>query len=104
MGASCQALTFNEKVKVASMKMEDTAHLPDYIELAVGMKCMVTFNVATDVNLVNGSIGMIKDIFLDPREEPWREGEIVNLEYPPIMILFQPTQSCKTLFQGLQSE
>lgn len=36
--------------------------------LAIGMQVMVTFNVATDLDLANGARGRVVDIVLDSRE------------------------------------
>lgn len=54
-------LNMEQKVIVASMKLTDsktansTKKLTHRIELAVGMKVMVTLNLATEADLANGS-------------------------------------------------
>ena len=61
--------------------------LPDEVELAVGMKVMVTFNVATDLDLVNGAQERIVDIVLDEREEASDGMHTMQLQYPPLYVL-----------------
>lgn len=68
-------LNMEQKVIVASMNLTDsktangTKKLTHRIELAVGMKVMVTLNLATEADLANGSRGIVTDIVLDPRED-----------------------------------
>lgn len=38
------------------------------VELAIGMKTMVTMNVETDLDITNGARGTIVDIILDQNE------------------------------------
>jgi hypothetical protein len=70
------------------------------------MQVMVTLNVATEANLANCSRGTIKNIVLDPREElvsnDKNEDGIVWLQYPPVMILFQPYHHEFEPFPGLE--
>jgi ATP-dependent exoDNAse (exonuclease V) alpha subunit len=80
------------RLKVAGLKEKATGKLPDRIEMAVGMKAMITFNISTEGDLANGTRGTIEDIILDPREdvlEPDDDGTI-KLKYPPALILFKP--------------
>ena len=58
---------------VASMKINGTKRNKftqklHRIEIAIGMKVMVTLNLATEADLANRSRGIIEDIVLDPRE------------------------------------
>jgi hypothetical protein len=62
---------------------------------------MVTLNVVTDLDLANGSKGMITAITLDPRERPTLEDGVVLLDYPPAMVLFKPDQPTRHNFEGL---
>ena len=62
-------LNFEQKTTVAGMKMDETKRLSHQIVFALGMVVMVTLNVATEADLVNGSRGIIDDIILDPRED-----------------------------------
>ncbi|OCH93887.1 hypothetical protein OBBRIDRAFT_711095, partial [Obba rivulosa] len=62
--------------------------LPDEVEVAIGMKVMVTANVTMDLDITNGAHGEVVDIVLDPREPPAPEGQTtVHLKYPPVYIL-----------------
>ena len=66
-----RALTLQERmVVVAEMKLDiDTACLADYIEIIKGIRVIfITINVATDLDLANGSTGVIE--VLDAGEEP----------------------------------
>jgi len=74
--------------------MKATGKLPDPFEIAVGMKVMILVNLSTEAEIANGTRGTVRDIILDPREEPLKILEdnlnMVNLQYPPAMILFEP--------------
>jgi len=105
-------LNMEQKVIVAGMKPENskagttsTNSLRHRVELAIGMKAMVTLNLATEADLANGSRGIINDIVLDPRERIGQadvDGEgIVWLKYPPAMILFKPFHYEFDPFPGL---
>jgi hypothetical protein len=65
-----QQLMIGQQLKCVTLKTEWTGHLPEQVDLVVGMWCMVTLNVATDLDLVNGSTGVVIDIVLDPWEKP----------------------------------
>ena len=69
-------LNLEEKVALATKpkrgsrnKRHEHGGLPDEVELALGMEVMVTFNVSTNLDLVNGARGHIVDIVLDEREK-----------------------------------
>lgn len=52
---------------------------------------MVTMNISTEVDLVNGTQGVINDIVLDHREHLGKkeiESGNITLVYPPAMIGF----------------
>jgi len=42
--------------------------LADQIEIAIGMKVMIIFNLSTEGDVTNGTRGMITDIVLDAGE------------------------------------
>ena len=71
IGRSRIPLTTSQRIIVAGTKSEKTGHLAEQIMLSIGMQAMVVLNVATDVDLANGSRGEVTDIVLDPRE-PFR--------------------------------
>ncbi|KAF8592410.1 hypothetical protein K439DRAFT_1400224 [Ramaria rubella] len=61
--------------------------LPNKVEIALGMKVIVTTNVDTDLDVTNGSRGEIVGIVLDPKEDQSGSSAVVTLEYPPAYIL-----------------
>ncbi|KAF8572878.1 hypothetical protein K439DRAFT_1377173, partial [Ramaria rubella] len=70
--------------------------------LALGMKVMVTTSVDTDLDVANGSHGVIVGITLDPREEQCVNSQIVKLEYPPSYILVQLQRTRTEQLEGLE--
>jgi len=107
-GKERRTLTNTERLTIAKMPSKETAQLENRIELAVGMKVMVTLNMATDIGLTNGSRGTIVDIILDPRESNTDidedDNHIVHLKFPPAMIVFKPTRQFNfEPFDGLQA-
>jgi hypothetical protein len=101
VGDSRVLLNMEQRLLVASMSPEDsrpgqntTKKLRHRLEIAKGMKIMVTLNLATEADLANGSRGIVEDIVLDPRErvssEEIGDDGTVWLQYPPAMILFRP--------------
>jgi hypothetical protein len=83
-----------------------TKHLKHRLEVAVGMKIMVTLNLAMEANLANSSQGIIHDIVLDLRESVCEdncdENSIVWLQYPLAMIIFKPYKYQFNPFPGLE--
>ena len=75
--------------------------LPETIELAIGMKVMVTSNIATDLDITNGARGVIADILLNP-EEPPLDGSIVTLKHLPQCILVKLNRTRATRLDGLE--
>ncbi|QRV78090.1 hypothetical protein RhiJN_06105 [Ceratobasidium sp. AG-Ba] len=65
--------------------------LPDWVELAVGMKVMVTVNVETELDVANGSQGVVIGLILDRREdeEAIKQGSEVQLCYPTECVLIR---------------
>ncbi|KAF7977003.1 hypothetical protein HWV62_4934 [Athelia sp. TMB] len=88
---------------VSKLREKFAGGVPHRLELAVGMKAMVTFNTATEADLANGSRGTVEGITLDPREPSLARNEktgVVKLKYPPAMILFKPLQGSVSKFPG----
>jgi hypothetical protein len=86
-----------------SKSRQEKAGLSDTVELFVGMKMMVTYNVQTDMDLANGARGEIVDIILDEREEDHNEEDaIVNLKYPPRMVLVKLLHCKAPKLDGLE--
>lgn len=76
--------------------------LPDTVELAIGMPCMVMMNIKTEHDLANGTQGQIIDIILDPRErEVPAAANIVRLSFPLRYILFKPDETKAQSLDGL---
>ena len=62
--------------------------LPWRIEIAKGMKVLVTDNIKTDLDVTNGAQGEIADIILHPDEPPISDSDpVVYLQYVPAYIL-----------------
>ncbi|KAF8585342.1 hypothetical protein K439DRAFT_1615988 [Ramaria rubella] len=101
-------LTLGERYAMATRKQrkqnerENKNKLPDEVELALGMKVMVTMRVDTDLNIANGSRGVIVGITLDPREEQCVKSQIVKLEYQPSYILVQLQRTRAERLEGLE--
>jgi hypothetical protein len=71
-----------------AVRQQEKTGLPTMIELAVGMKVMVTFNVQTEMDIANGARGEIVNIVLDERETTYdSDSPIVRLFHPPSHIL-----------------
>ncbi|KZT22832.1 hypothetical protein NEOLEDRAFT_1035141, partial [Neolentinus lepideus HHB14362 ss-1] len=72
--ANRRPLNMNEQFAVASYihkcRKNGRRLLPDEVPLTVGMKVMVTLNLATDLDIANGARGEITRIVLDPEEPP----------------------------------
>ncbi|QRV90295.1 ATP-dependent DNA helicase PIF1 [Ceratobasidium sp. AG-Ba] len=77
--------------------------LPDRVELAVGMKVMVTVNVETELDIANGSRGVVVDLILDHREGQEAAAEVseVHLKYPPACVLVQLDRTKAAKIDGL---
>jgi len=61
--------------------------LPDTIKLAIGMKVMVTSNIATDLDITNGARGSVVDIILSAEEPPLGDVCVVELKHLPQCVL-----------------
>jgi len=104
-----QSLTLEERFAVAAKPKtgrgrnhHEWAGLADEVEIAIGMEVMVTFNVATDLDVANGTRGHIVDIVLDTREEVSAiPSQTVQLQHPPIYILVQMIRSKALPLEGL---
>ena len=97
--------TLEEMTIIAGVDPEEELRkLHTRTEIAIGMKAMVTVNIATEADLANGTRGIITDIILDPREILERsevEDGVVTLVHPPAMIVFKPLVSSFPKFGGL---
>jgi hypothetical protein len=88
-GRDREELTLAQRVSIAKLPVKSTGRLPEHIKIAIGMKVLVTWNLATEADLTNGALGEIVDIILDIQEEGGAENGGKLLKYPPAMILFK---------------
>ncbi len=75
--------------------------LPRTVELAKGMKVLVTSNLETDLDLTNGARGVIVDIVLDPEEPPIGEGPVIHLQHLPLYVLVKMSRTRASRLPGL---
>ena len=77
--------------------------LPYRVELAVGMKVMMTDNVETDLDITNGARGKVVGIVLHPDEPPIASNQaLVKLRYLPRYILIKLSHTKATQLEGLE--
>ena len=62
-----------QRTTITKIPLENLKGLDHRIELAIGMKAMVTTNIAIQADLANRSRGIIADNVLNAREEVDRE-------------------------------
>jgi hypothetical protein len=72
------------------------------IEIAKGMKVLVTTNVETDLDITNGARGEIIDIILHPDKPPIPDEPVVHLKYLPLYILVKLSRTRAMILQGLE--
>ena len=85
--ATCAAAVNMETGLKKQMRRKND--LPDSIQIAIGMKVMVTKNVETDMDVMNGARGEIVDIILDPDEPPIGNKPVITLKHLPAYILIK---------------
>ncbi len=103
-GKTREEMSMREKLDVVGMTKKKAGCIPDMLEIAIRMKAMVTVNIAMESDLANGTRGTIEDLILNPQEQPPQpdEDNIINLMYPPALILFWPlNQENMPTFEGL---
>ena len=76
--------------------------LPAKVELAIGMKVMVTTNIETDLDITNGARGVIVDVVLNPGEIYSKEAEEVATAKLPLYLLVKLDWTRTTPLEGLQ--
>jgi hypothetical protein len=100
-GVGGRSLTNTEHALVM-VKRPNDRKLPDEIELAIGMPCMVTWNVKMESNLANGMRRKLVDVIFDGREQiPNDNATLIHLQYHPWYILFQPDETHAASLPGL---
>ncbi|EIM80931.1 uncharacterized protein STEHIDRAFT_32714, partial [Stereum hirsutum FP-91666 SS1] len=85
-------LTLEEQIEVQRRRLksgrEDKRNsLPDVVEIAIGMKVMVTTNVETDLDIANGARGTVVGVVLHQGETGVASGDTVTLQHMPAYIL-----------------
>ena len=75
--------------------------LASKIELAIGMKVLVTNNIETDLDVTNGARGTLVNIVLHPDEPPLGDEPIVHLKYLPSYLLVKLSRTRASKLDGL---
>jgi hypothetical protein len=103
--AKNRPLSLRERYALAERSTRDGRRkrkdLPETIELAVGMKVMVTSNIATDLDITNGARGTVVDIILNPEEPPLGDASIVQLKHLPQCVLVKLNRTRATRLDAL---
>lgn len=85
----------NDAEREANLRDEGEWDLASTLELFEGMRVIITFNIAVESHLANGSIGTLEKIYLDPRESPVDRGANYHrLKFKPDGII--PVESSKS--------
>jgi hypothetical protein len=96
-------LTMEEQHALAAkIDNKGGTQLPDTVELAVGMKVLVTSNLDTDLDITNGASGEIVGIVLQENERPTEDSPIHVLQNVPVYILVKLTRTRLTALEGLE--
>ena len=103
-----QPLTLREKVAAfARQKNLDSRQqkqdLPLTVQMAIGMKVMVTQNLITDLDITNGARATIVDIWLHPDEPAITDVQpILKLKHLPVCILVKLHHTRTSQLKGLE--
>jgi hypothetical protein len=69
----------------------DPGGLPDVVQIAIGMKVMVTYNVETELDIANGARGTVERIIIDNAEDEGTASTelacVRDLARPPLCVL-----------------
>ncbi|PSR70805.1 hypothetical protein PHLCEN_2v13327, partial [Hermanssonia centrifuga] len=99
-------LTLAERYAVACRSKTESRRqrkdLPHTLELAKGMKVLVTENLQTDLDLTNGSRGEIMNIILHEDEPPISGDGVVYLKYLPAYVLVKMGRTRASKLAGLE--
>jgi hypothetical protein len=100
-----RSATLKERYCVAMRSKTDSRRrrkdLPWSVELAIGMKVLVTNNLETDLDLTNGARGEIVDIILHADEDAIGNESTVTLKYLPLCILVKLQRTRASQLEGL---
>lgn len=99
-------LTLEEQIEVQRRRLksgrEDKRNsLPDVVEIAIGMKVMVTTNVETDLDIANGARGTVVGVVLHQGETGVASGDTVTLQHMPAYILVRLDRTRAGRLSGL---
>ncbi|RDB26275.1 ATP-dependent DNA helicase pfh1 [Hypsizygus marmoreus] len=100
------APTMQQRVDIAGMRVKETANLNADVHLALGMNIMVTFNIATEADLANGTRAIVENIVLDPRDQfvqPDQVSGVITLRHPPAMVTIRPCRGTFPSIPGMES-
>ena len=75
--------------------------LPETILLTIGMNVMVTNNLQTDLDIMNGAWGVITDIILNQDKPPLEGGSTVQLKFLPECVLVKLSRTRATTLPHL---
>ena len=104
-----QPVTLSEKFAIVSKqtghgsKIDEQGRLPDKVMLGIGMKVMVTFNIETDLDIVNEAKGETIKIVLDENESNYSPTQsFIQLKYPPMYMPISMKSSKVSSLEGLE--
>ena len=95
-------LVEREQVALRTKKASGRHDLPWELELAVGVKVLVTDNLETDLDLTNGARGTIVDIVLHPDEDLTGAGSSHVLEHIVLYLLVKMERTRAGTLPGLE--
>ncbi|PSS36832.1 hypothetical protein PHLCEN_2v1320 [Hermanssonia centrifuga] len=105
-GESWTELNLPERYAVANQSKTNYCRhkkdLPNIIKLAKGMTVLVTQNIETDLNLTNGSWGIIVNIILNEDEPPLGTEAVVRLKYLPAYVLVKMARTRASKLPNLE--
>jgi len=105
-----QPLTLSEHYTALKKQHETQSRqrkqdLPDVVQIAIGMKVMVTQNIETDLDITNGAWGTIMDIWLRPDEPSFTEFQpLIKLKFLPVCILVKLDCTRTTQLKDLEKQ
>ncbi|KAF8496579.1 hypothetical protein JB92DRAFT_2651004, partial [Gautieria morchelliformis] len=104
VGIASKEPSQQQKMLVAVSEGKD--RLPRSLKIAEGMRTMLSWNLVVSADLTNGTQGTINKIYLDPQESVSSNStqqNIVQLRYPPALVLFRPNSTPLKNLKGLPS-
>ncbi|RDB17032.1 hypothetical protein Hypma_002028 [Hypsizygus marmoreus] len=105
--ASRAAPSIEQRCEIAALWPKSTGELSADIHIAMGMRIMVTQNVAMEADLANGTWATIESIVLDSRNSDTPDDPnlgVMTLCHPPAMVLIRPVHVTFPQIPGLPPE